>query len=1129
MSFVHLQVHSEYSLQDSLVRVGELIDCVDQANMPAVALSDVDNLFAFVKFYQSCLAKAIKPICAVELTVNVSKHSGRVILIAKNYKGYQALLRLTSMRYSDHPRGVPIDKYKTLCDNLIAIISPWQGITSNLLSDGKFELAEQVLSQLNSLFPKRFYLGLIRHKSQQHTQCDSFHMTMCKKFAIAPVALGAVCFLKSEEFEAHEVRVCINSGRLLNDRSRPKNYTPEQAFASEEQMRARFHDIPAAIENAVRIAQSANVELELDKVFLPEVSPPSGTLEDYFRHMVQSCFDDRCVNNQPLDEYQQRLDTECDIIIQMGFMSYFLIVADFIAWAKSQKIPVGPGRGSGAGSLVAYVLGITDIDPIKYGLLFERFLNPERVSMPDFDIDFCMEKRDAVIQYVTGKYGANAVSQIITYGTMAAKAVIRDVGRVLGQPYGFMDKLAKLIPFEIGMTLEKAMEKEQELARLYKQDETVKNIMNLSLQLEGLVRNVGRHAGGVVIAPGDLTNFTALYQESEDLAQPVTQYDKDDIEKIGLVKFDFLGLRTLTIIDWACQTLREINVDLSQFTIEQIPLNDSKTFNLLQGCNTTGVFQLESRGMKELISRLSPDCFEDIIALVALYRPGPLQSGMVDDFIDRKHGRSSIKYPHDSLEEILKPTYGVILYQEQVMQIAQVLSGYTLGNADLLRRAMGKKKVKEMEAQRAIFIEGAKKQSVSEKQSSGIFDLVEKFAGYGFNKSHSAAYALITYQTAWLKANYPDALMSAVLSSDMDNTDKVVGFYEDTLKQGITILPVCINRSYCKFKVESPMTIRYGMGAVKGVGEGFAIAVVSEREKNGPYKDILDFCMRIQDMRVNRKMLESLIKCGAFDTVFKERSVLFASIERIIAQRDQKIKDKGNHQGDLLGQVTQQVNHWQVDVPAWPMAEQLAYEREVMGLYLSSHPMCIYREEVKSLGAATIEDLKSASKRRLIAAVLLSHRVVYTKTGRRFVIVIIEDENNKEEILLSDQEYQRAEADLQSGQVFLFDVNIQTRHDGNRRLSCDRIWTIAQRRETSQGHLLLSVDHQAYLDIALDLEVLFSKQQSGNCQITLNIVDQHNRTKIPCNYQIKMNDELLEMLEQIKGVTYQMSYQNHPN
>ena len=1123
MSFVHLQVHSEYSLQDSLVRIDELTDRVKQANMPAVALTDVDNLFGFVKFYQNALKKGIKPLCGVDLTVTMHGVTGRVILIAKNNQGYHALLELVSLKYTKHPNGVPILEYLDHCDHLMMIISPWQSIHSVMFEEGQEEKARGLLGELKAHFRHRLYLGVLGWAIGSIRLVDQWHLELCEQYQIAPVALGAVCFLEANQFRAHQVRVCIHASRLLHDASFKPDYYPEQSFENEA-MRRRFKYLPKALDNTLIIAKQATVTLELDQHYLPEVTPPSGMqLAEYFRSEAKAGLVSRFGENIN-EALSARLDEEVEIILRMGFASYFLIVADFILWAKAQKIPVGPGRGSGAGSLVAYALKITDIDPLKYGLLFERFLNPERVSMPDFDIDFCMDRRDEVIQYVSQKYGKEAVSQIITYGTMAAKAVVRDVGRVLGQPYGFMDKLAKLIPFEIGITLAKAMEKERELEKRYQTDDTVKQVIDLSLQLEGLVRNVGRHAGGVVIAPGKLTDFSALYKESVESIQPVTQYDKDDIETIGLVKFDFLGLRTLTIIDWSCQTIRDQKRVDPGFMIEQIPLDDAKTFDLIQKGNTTGVFQVESRGMKDLILRLVPDHFEDLVALVALYRPGPLQSGMVDDFIDRKHGRSDVAYPHDSLSEILKPTYGVILYQEQVMQIAQVLSGYSLGAADLLRRAMGKKKIQEMEAQRALFVDGAKRQGVDVEQAGGIFDLVEKFAGYGFNKSHSAAYALITYQTAWLKANHPDALMSAVLSSDMDNTDKVVGFYEDTLQQKIKILPVCINQSMCAFVVKKPMVIQYGLGAIKGVGEGFAESLVAERKLGGDYKDIIDFCLRLEHAKVNRKMLESLIKSGACDCLGQDRGVLFASIDRILAQRDQLLKDQGNFQGDLLGGIMPAQTQWQAVGEPWQEAIQLSYEREVLGLYLSSHPMRVFRQEVTALGGKGLTDLKDRAKNVLVGAVFLSSRVIYTKAGKRLIILMVEDEKQKEEFLLTEQEYERARGDLKVGEVLLFEVTVSIRYGGAKRFLCDRIWTIVSKRSLAQSKLAISVLGSDFVKVSPTLNNLFLSAKEGRCQISLVINDQGSMVKVPCKKRILIDNEWLLQLEKLQGVSFQIKY-----
>ncbi|MGD8631023.1 MAG: DNA polymerase III subunit alpha, partial [Gammaproteobacteria bacterium] len=790
-NFVHLHVHTEYSLVNGIVRIKPLVSSAAAAGMPAIAVTDQSNLFSMVKFYRAAMAQGIKPIVGVDLWVSdpaVSKQPFRLVLLSKSHAGYLNLTRLVSRTYLEgQHRGLPVLERAWLagsCDGLIALSGGRAGDIGQSLLAGKRDLAARSLAEWCRLFPDSFYLELQR--TGRRGEEDYLHAAVALATAhdVPVVATNDVHFLEESDFDAHEARVCINEGRTLDDPRRSKEFTAQQYLRTPGEMQALFSDIPEALENTLEIARRCNLELELGKNYLPDFPVPAGTsLDGFFARQAEEGLELRlkqlpaadCGDLQATRErYTERLRIEIEVITGMGFPGYFLIVADFIKWAKANGIPVGPGRGSGAGSLVAYALTITDLDPLRYDLLFERFLNPERVSMPDFDVDFCMEGRDRVIEYVAEKYGRDKVSQIITYGSMAAKAVVRDVGRVLGHPYGFVDRIAKLIPFEIGITLDKALQQEPAFSELYDEDEDVRGLVDLARSLEGLARNAGKHAGGVVIAPSQLTDFTPLYCEQGGEAL-VSQFDKDDVEAVGLVKFDFLGLRTLTIIDWALKTINARRAADSEppVDINAIPLQDKASFDLLKASATTAVFQLESSGMKDLIRRLQPDTFEDIVALVALFRPGPLQSGMVDDFIARKHG-ASIKYPHPDLEPILKPTYGIILYQEQVMQIAQVLAGYTLGGADMLRRAMGKKKPEEMAKQRSIFMAGAARRNVDAKVAEGIFDLMEKFAGYGFNKSHSAAYALVSYQTAWLKAHYPAAFMAAVLSADMDNTDKVV-------------------------------------------------------------------------------------------------------------------------------------------------------------------------------------------------------------------------------------------------------------------------------------------------------------------------------------------------------------------
>jgi DNA polymerase-3 subunit alpha len=793
-------------------------------------------------------------------------------------------------------------------------------------------------------------------------------LDLAQERGVAAVATNDVRFLTRPEFEAHEARVCIHDGALLADTSRARRYSEEQYLKTPDEMAELFADVPELLVNTVEVAKRCSLEIKLGASMLPAYPVPAGsTTEQFLRDESQRGLDERLTQARVLHgvspsswaAYAERLALELGVICSMGFAGYFLIVADFIRWARENGVPVGPGRGSGAGSLVAFALGITDLDPIEHDLLFERFLNPERVSMPDFDVDFCMEGRDRVIEYVAKKYGRERVSQIITYGTLAAKAVVRDVGRVLGHNYGYVDKIAKLIPFEIGITLDKALVQEEELRRLYDGDEDVRELIDLARTLEGLARNAGTHAGGVVIAPSVLTDFTPLYCE-EGSTTPVTQFDKDDVEAAGLVKFDFLGLRTLTIIDWA---VRDINAQRRrtgepEVVMSALPMDDAATYQLLKGCKTTAVFQLESRGMKDLIRRLQPDRFGDIVALVALFRPGPLQSGMVDDFIARKHDTSgaTIDYLHPDLKPVLEATYGVILYQEQVMQIAQILAGYTLGGADLLRRAMGKKKPEEMAKQRSVFVNGAVVRGVREAQATMIFDLMEKFAGYGFNKSHSAAYALLSYQTAWLKAHYPAAFMAAVLSSDMDKTDKVVTLIDECAGMNLTVEPPDVNESAYAFKVSGLTSIRYGMGAIKGVGASAVEAIIEEGTANGPYRSLPDLCRRVDLQRVNRRVFEALIRSGSLDRVGANRASLTAQLDRAVHLGEQNSRAMSVGQVDLFGLNAAEDTR----VEEWTDAQRLAGERETLGLFLTGHPITPYEPDLKFLVGARLADAGGA-------------------------------------------------------------------------------------------------------------------------------------------------------------------------
>ncbi|MBX5463159.1 MAG: DNA polymerase III subunit alpha, partial [Steroidobacteraceae bacterium] len=979
-SFVHLRLHTEYSLVDSVVRIEELVQDVTKKGMPAVAVTDQNNLFAMVKFYKAALGAGVKPIVGVDLFVRETgerAQPSRITLLCQSPEGYGNVTRLVTRAYLEgQVRGVPmIDRKWLTVENLrglIALSGAMEGDIGRALMNARERDAEQALDRWLELFgSNRFYLELQRIGRPGEEPYIASAVSLASRRGVPVVATNDVRFLKPDDFESHEARVCIHDGTLLADAGRVRKYSQQQYLRTPEEMAELFSDIPEALENTVEIARRCSVVLKLGESRLPEYPVPEGhTPATFVRAEAERGLAARLANRAVKDpeRYKARLETELNVICQMGFAGYFLIVADFIRWARQNGVPVGPGRGSGAGSLVAYCLGITNLDPLEHDLLFERFLNPERVSMPDFDVDFCMERRDRVIRYVAEKYGRERVSQIITYGTMAAKAVVRDVGRVLGMSYGFVDRIAKLIPFELGITLDDALAKEPELKRLYDTEEEIRNLIDLARSLEGLTRNAGMHAGGVVIAPSVLTDFAPLYCE-EGSTSVVTQFDKDDVEAAGLVKFDFLGLRTLTIIDWAVATINRIRAQAGEppFDINAIPMQDAATYALLKACKTTAVFQLESRGMKDLIRRLQPDCFEDIVALVALFRPGPLQSGMVDDFINRKHGRidGPIDYLHPDLKPVLQATYGVILYQEQVMQIAQVLAGYSLGGADLLRRAMGKKKPEEMAKQRAIFIEGASKRGVDSKQAEFIFDLMEKFAGYGFNKSHSAAYALLTYQTAYLKAHYPAAFMASVLSADMDHTDKVVTLIRDCRDHGLEVKPPDVNISRYEFTVDDERTIRYGLGAVRGVGRSAIDALIAEREARGPFKSLEDLCRRLDLQKLNRRVLEALIRSGSLDCLGPNRATLMHRLPAAMQLGDQNAKALDAGQNDLFGLASDAGSAACAPVidtpplPEWSERVRRDGERETLGLYLTGHPMDAYESGLARFVTHRLGDLVS--------------------------------------------------------------------------------------------------------------------------------------------------------------------------
>jgi len=1159
-TFVHLHVHTEYSLVNGIVRIKPLVRQVAAAGMPAIAVTDQSNLFSMVKFYRAAMAQGIKPIVGVDLWVSdpaVNKQPFRLVLLSKSHAGYLNLTRLVSRTYLEgQHRGLPVLERGWLagnCDGLIALSGGRAGDIGQSLLAGKHDLAATSLAEWCRLFPGSFYLELQRTGRRGEEDYIHAAVALAADLEVPVVATNDVHFLQGSDFDAHEARVCINEGRTLDDPRRSREFTAQQYLRTPEEMQALFSDIPEALENTLEIAQRCNLELELGRNYLPDFPVPAGTsLVDFFVRQAEEGLQQRLKQLPPAgsgdseatrDRYLERLHTEIGVITKMGFPGYFLIVADFIKWAKANGIPVGPGRGSGAGSLVAYALTITDLDPLRYDLLFERFLNPERVSMPDFDVDFCMEGRDRVIEYVAEKYGRDKVSQIITYGSMAAKAVVRDVGRVLGHPYGFVDRIAKLIPFEIGITLDKALEQEPAFSELYDEDEEVRAVIDLARSLEGLARNAGKHAGGVVIAPSQLTDFTPLYCEQGGEAL-VSQFDKDDVEAVGLVKFDFLGLRTLTIIDWALKTINARHTADKQppVDINAIPLQDKASFELLKASATTAVFQLESSGMKDLIRRLQPDTFEDIVALVALFRPGPLQSGMVDDFIARKHG-ASIKYPHPDLEPILKPTYGIILYQEQVMQIAQVLAGYTLGGADMLRRAMGKKKAEEMAKQRSIFMEGAAERGVDGKVAEGIFDLMEKFAGYGFNKSHSAAYALVSYQTAWLKAHYPAAFMAAVLSADMDNTDKVVHLIAECRDMKLKVVPPDVNLSNYHFTEQTGDTVVYGLGAIKGVGQGAIEGMLAERAAGGPFADLFDLCQRVDLRKVNRRVFDALIRAGALDSLGETRATQQANLAQALQLAEQRSRDLNTGQNDLFGgadQAVAPVSGKQV-LPEWEEEQRLQGEKETLGLYLTGHPINRYEPELANITSGKLAELAAmcsglptegsgggyggrgggGERAVTIAGLVMSMRVRKTQRGGRIAFLTLDDRTARLDVRVFPEVYDRHQALLGKDKVLVIQGGLGLDdYTGGYQVTAQSIYDINQARELFARRLVVGVEsRQAGNGFVSDLADILQPFRTGQCRVCIDYLGNQAQARVSLGQEwaVHPTDELLHRLRDLAG------------
>jgi len=1153
--FVHLNLRSEYSLVDSILRIKPLIAACKAQGMPAVALTDQTNLFAAVKFYKEARLAGVKPIVGSDFLLDLEDgYSCQMTLLAMNQKGYKNIIELISRAYlyGQKTGKTLITKQwlEELSGDVICLSGGTKGEIGQWLTKGKDVQARSCLEYWMQVYPTRFYLELQRTGRPDENEYIDAVTKMASDTTCALVATNDVRFLTEDEFEAHEARVCIHDGDTLTNPARVRRYSEKQYLRSPDEMVELFSDIPEAVENTVRIARRCNLELGLGNYFLPEYPIPAGMTEDeFFRKISHEGLEKRLdiildISAPDYEEkrksYIDRLNFELNIIIQMGFPGYFLIVMDFIQWAKEHQIPVGPGRGSGAGSLAAYSLLITDLDPLEYDLLFERFLNPERVSMPDFDIDFCMDNRDRVIEYVAETYGRMAVSQIVTFGTMAAKAVVRDVARVQGKSYGLADRLSKMIPFEVGMTLQKAYDQEEQLRQFLQDDGEAQEIWDMALQLEGISRNCGKHAGGVVIAPTKLTDFAPLYcdERGEGL---VTQYDKDDVESVGLVKFDFLGLRTLTIIDGAVKMVNErrMKEQLQPINIDRIDLEDPTTFKMLQRAETTAVFQLESRGMKDLIKRQLPNRFEDIIALVALFRPGPLQSGMVDDFINRKHGREQVAYPHpkyqhEELKPVLEPTYGIILYQEQVMQIAQIIGNYTLGGADLLRRAMGKKNAEEMAKQRELFMEGALGRGIDADLASNLFDLMEKFAGYGFNKSHSAAYALVAYQTAWLKAHYPPEFMAAVMSADMQNTDKIVTFVDECHSMGLNLTPPDVNAGQLGFSVNDRGDIVYGLGAIKGLGDGAIESIIENRQKDGPYKDLFDFCSRVDLRKVNKRSLEALVLAGAIDAIGPltenkgcSRAQLFALLPEAIKTAEQNVQNLNAGIEDLFGgagvenEKTGSCYLTPVEYYPWSNRDVLQKEKDTIGLYLTGHPLDDYAEEIYTLSGHKISNLKASRTKQWLGGLVIGMRTIKTKRGDNMAIVSLDDRSARIDVTLFADAYEQCRHFLAKDAMVLAEGQVE--HDdynGALRVRGERLVSLYEvRRQRVQG-LALKIDGQDLEPDTVDkLREAVMPYLGGSCPLRVHyrLNGYGGDLSLGEQWKVEPSDELIHKLKQLLG------------
>ncbi|MDH5542275.1 MAG: DNA polymerase III subunit alpha [Nitrospinota bacterium] len=1144
--FVHLHLHSEYSLLDGAIQFPDLLKKAEEFNMPAVAVTDHGNLFGAIDFYQKGFKSPVKPIIGCEVYVaSGSRHdktsnenpdddiSHHLILLVKNLEGYKNLCKLSSAGYTEGFYYKPrIDKELLAQHNqgLIAMSACLKGEVARKLLSNKQEEAEKAAGFYKELFGDRYYLEIQDHGIPEQKMVNPQIVELAKKIGTKVVATNDAHYLQKEHSHAHDALLCIGTGKILSDEKRMRFSSQEFYFKSAEEMRKLFAWIPEAITNTREVAERCNLDLHLGQYHLPEYTVPSDYsspqkyLDDLVSHNLEIRLHEKEKKEGKLDEktvqmYRERLKLELGVINNMNFAGYFLITWDFIQFAFKNKIPVGPGRGSAAGSLVAYSLSITDIDPIKYGLLFERFLNPERISMPDIDIDFCMERRDEVIKYVSDKYGEKSVAQIITFGTMKARAVLRDVGRVMDMGYSDVDRIAKLIPETLNITIKEAIKTEPRLADLIKKDPRVKELMETAEVLEGVSRHASTHAAGVVIAPSELTEYLPLYRTNK--GDVVTQYPMNNCEDLGLLKMDFLGLRTLTVIDWTEKKIKSKKDPA--FSIKSIPMDDKKTFKLLSEAKTLGIFQLESSGMRDILRKLKPENFTDIIALVALYRPGPIGSGMIDSFIRRKHGTEKTENILPQMTEALAETYGVIVYQEQVMKLANVLAGFTMGEADTLRKAMGKKKMDVMENMREKFMEGAKKAKINEKKAGEVFDLMYKFAEYGFNKSHSAAYALLSYQTAYLKAHYPHEFMSSMLTSEMDNTAKVVLYRNECKDMGIDIRPPDVNLSGEYYYVDGNDII-FCMAGIKNVGLGAVREIIRARNENGHFKTVVDFAKAVDTKLINKRAFESLVKCGAFDSLHPNRAAIFEAIDNLFDESAKARNDKTSGQKSMFDQLeTEQEETLRLvpDKNPWPERDKLSYEKEMVGFYITGHPLEPFQKDIKHLATHFVTDLADTPSKREVrlCGVVSSLRTQLTKKKKLMAYVTLEDLTGSISVIIWPELLEKSHSLLESNDpVFL--VGQLDAGENETKMIASEIISLKEAKTKFTNTIHLKINMVGLEEKLLEEIRSVAKKHRGKSTLTLHFTFPDKKrvfVNASDKYGVTADDKFLDEIETILG------------